>query len=220
MKTAYPVRSPLLFYIAFLLISLFHLATADLNFGSAIPLTLPNDPLSFKPGPGSAIASSYCGVCHSAEYIYMQPPHSKETWTKIVHKMKSVFGCSIPDDQIFQLVKYLVSQNDIEATSLIEEARAPIPLSLAGKGNVAKGKTVYDKNCMACHGSEGKGDGLLGQRLVPPPGDLTATEAKSDQDLLQTIQNGRAGTAMPSWKGSLSPEEIQNVLAYIRSLSH
>jgi cbb3-type cytochrome c oxidase subunit III len=150
----------------------------------------------------------------------MQPPHSKKTWTKIVKKMKSAFGCSIPDDQIPPLVKYLVGQNDIQATSLIEEARTQPPLSPKGEGNVGKGKTVYENNCVTCHGTEGKGDGPIGQVLVPPAGDLTATENKSDQDLIQTIQKGRPGTAMPSWKGGLSSQEIQDVLAYIRSLGH
>ena len=212
-------RSALIICVLVLLVSPLPPSMADSNSSPEMPVVLPGDPFSFHPGPGSAIASSYCGVCHSAEYIYMQPPHSKPTWTKIVNKMKSDFGCSIPDDQIPPLVKYLVGQNDIQATSLIEEARTQPPLSPQGEGHVGNGKAVYEKNCVTCHGTEGKGDGPIGKVLVPPAGDLTATGNKSDQDLLHTIQNGRPGTAMPSWKGGLSSQDMQDVLAYIRSLS-
>ncbi len=149
----------------------------------------------------------------------MQPPHSQKTWTKIVKKMQSSFGCSIPDNQIPQLVKYLVGQNEIEGPSLIEAVRTQSPLSSDGEGNIGNGKTVYEKNCVACHGTEGKGDGPLGKVLVPSAGDLTAAGNTSDQELLEIIQNGRPGTAMPAWKGGLSSQEMQDVLTYIRSFS-
>ena len=205
--------------IIFFLSGFLYPAIAEHHTSPATLVTLPSDPFSFQPGPGSAIASSYCGVCHSAEYIYMQPPHSKGSWTKIVKKMKSAFGCSIPNDKIPPLVTYLVGQNDVQATSLIESARIQPPPSLKGRGNAEKRKAVYEKNCVACHGTEGRGDGPLGKMLDPPAGDLAAIGNTSDQNLLQTIQNGRPGTAMPAWKGGLSSQDMQDVLAYIKSLS-
>jgi mono/diheme cytochrome c family protein len=56
--------------------------------------------------------------------------------------------------------------------------------------------------------------------LSPRPGNLisAATSAKSDEDLLKIIANGRPRTAMPAWKDELSEEDQRNVLAYIRSL--
>ena len=141
------------------------------------------------------------------------------TWKKIVHKMQSAFGCPIPDDQVSQLVDYLVSQNGIQPTPMVEEAQENGLSHKETQGNLDDGKTVYETNCANCHGNEGKGDGPVGQALVPPPSDLTATKNKSDQDLLNAINNGRPGTAMPSWKSDLSVQEIQDVLSYIRSLS-
>ncbi len=47
-------------------------------------LHLPSDPISFQPGPWSDLASRYCLICHSAEYVYMQPPHPHEQWMEIV----------------------------------------------------------------------------------------------------------------------------------------
>lgn len=58
----------------------------------------------------------------------------------------------------------------------------------------------------------------LVHHFVLPPADLTApqTKAKSDKDLRAVILDGRG--AMPAWKNRLKEQDIQNVLAYIRSL--
>ena len=194
-------------------------ALAETSQGSHPAVVLPGDPFSFQPDPGSAIASRYCLICHSAEYVYTQPPHPKATWKKIIHKMQSAFGCPIPDDDVSQLVDYLVSQNGIQPVPTVQEAQERAPSHTETQGNPDDGKTVYETNCANCHGNGGKGDGPVGQALTPPPSDLTATKNKSDQDLLKAINSGRPGTAMPSWKGDLSAQEIQDVLAYIRSLS-
>jgi mono/diheme cytochrome c family protein len=71
-----------------------------------------------------------------------------------------------------------------------------------------------------CHGPDGRGDGPAGKMLVPPPTNLTGpkTKAKSDAELLKTIQEGRSGTAMVAFKGPLSEQEIRDLLAYVRSL--
>ena len=194
-------------------------ALADTGQESDAAIVLPGDPFSFQPDSGSAIASRFCVICHSAEYVYTQPPHPQATWKRIVHKMQSAFGCPIPDDQVSQLVDYLVSQNGIQPTPLVEEVKEKGLSDKMAQGNRDDGKVVYETNCANCHGKEGKGDGPVGQALVPPPSDLTATKNKSYQELLKAINNGRPGTAMPSWKSDLSMQEIQDVLSYIRSLS-
>lgn len=91
-------------------------------------------------------------------------------------------------------------------------------LTSAAGGEPAKGKLTYETNCLICHGARGKRDGLIGATLRPPPTDLTGPQARatSDKDLLTVIQDGRA--AMPAWKTRLKEQDIQNVLAYIRSL--
>ena len=92
------------------------------------------------------------------------------------------------------------------------------PLTLAASGEPAQGKLIYETNCLICHGERGKGDGLIGATLRPPPADLTGPKARatSDKDLLTVIRDGRA--AMPAWKSRLKDQDIENVLAYIRSL--
>jgi hypothetical protein len=71
------------------------------EFNSNPSLTFPTDPFSFQPGSGQIVANAYCVICHSADYIYMQPPHSQGKWTEIIKKMKQTFGCPIPKPSSF-----------------------------------------------------------------------------------------------------------------------
>ena len=94
------------------------------------------------------------------------------------------------------------------------------PAVAAAPGDPAKGKAVYEQRCLACHGPQGKGDGPTGKVLVPPAADFTsaASRKKSDADLLKIIENGKPPTAMVAWKGQLSEQDIQHVLAYVKAL--
>ena len=185
---------------------------------------LPSDPISFQSAPGSQLANSYCLICHSAEYVYMQPPHDREQWTEIVHKMKKSFGCPLPDEQISPLVEYLFSQNSIQISPSPPSVQAKVPEVIAGQtqsspGDPHKGKILYDQHCLTCHGAGGKGDGPIGQNLIPPAANLTLLKEKSDAAILDTIRNGRPGTAMPSWKEYLNHSEMNDLLSFLRTLS-
>jgi len=81
----------------------------------------------------------------------------------------------------------------------------------------SKGKALYEKQCLFCHGAQGHGDGVMGKSLTPPPADLAKTKGKSDNELLTIIQNGRPPTAMPGFKAQLSEQEIQDLVVYIKT---
>jgi mono/diheme cytochrome c family protein len=90
------------------------------------------------------------------------------------------------------------------------------PASLAAADrNLKRGKQVYEKYCLACHGPQGKGDGAM--QFDPPVADLTASDVlvKPDSRLLKSVHEGRPNTAMDAWKSKLSDEAIRDVLAYV-----
>ncbi|HEY6085025.1 MAG TPA: cytochrome c, partial [Nitrospira sp.] len=95
------------------------------------------------------------------------------------------------------------------AIGLIIGVSAP-PLAIAvTPGEIERGRGIYERHCADCHGSEGRGDGKLAISLSPRPGNLISaqTSAKTDQDLLKIIANGRPRTAMTGWKDRLSDDE-------------
>jgi len=94
--------------------------------------------------------------------------------------------------------------------------------------NKNAGKGVFDKHCTQCHGINGNADTKLGHMLNKPPANFTNPDYRdsrgkklstyTDEELENKIRYGSKGTAMPSWKATLSDEEISDVLAYVRSL--
>ena len=90
--------------------------------------------------------------------------------------------------------------------------------SKAKSDDVARGKTLFVRNCAGCHGPEGGGDGYRFLR-GPDPVNLTspATRKKSDAELFKTLHDGKPN--MPPWEGRLSEKESRDVLAYVRTLA-
>lgn len=90
------------------------------------------------------------------------------------------------------------------------------------------GRSVYERDCIGCHGQKGDGNGYGARFLEPKPRDFTkgifkfaavpAGELPHDEDLLRTLKNGLHGTSMPAWP--LMPRnESEAVVAYIKTLS-
>jgi mono/diheme cytochrome c family protein len=97
-------------------------------------------------------------------------------------------------------------------------------------GDAAAGKATYSVNCVACHGETGKGDGVVGAVLQPPPRDFSAGEfmfdtdgdgqTGTDADLKNVIQKGGGafgGSALMAPWPVLTDADIENLIAYIRT---
>jgi len=95
-----------------------------------------------------------------------------------------------------------------------------------GAGDPAKGKESYDMLCGSCHGAVGKGDGAAAAALNPKPRDFSSKDAMTkleDAYLKDVITKGGAAlgksAAMPPWGAMLKPAQVENVVAYIRTLA-
>jgi cytochrome c6 len=78
------------------------------------------------------------------------------------------------------------------------------------------GEATFKAQCEMCHGSTGKGDTPVGKALqaksLTDPEVVKATDAA----LMEHIKNG--STKMPAFKDKLTDAQINDVIAYIRSL--
>ncbi len=84
--------------------------------------------------------------------------------------------------------------------------------------SVARGKVLYQKNCMECHGSEGRGDGPRSQEFASPPRDL-ARLAKEVPNFKFFIMVSRYEGSMPGWRQVFSQKDLKDLESYLRSLS-
>jgi mono/diheme cytochrome c family protein len=73
---------------------------------------------------------------------------------------------------------------------------------------IVAGRDIYRAKCLVCHQSAGaRGPNLFATRL-------------SDQQFIVVVMNGRKGTQMPSFGLRLSPEEVWQVHAFVKSTDH
>ena len=99
------------------------------------------------------------------------------------------------------------------------EPSNPVP---ATADSIATGQALYQKNCVACHGSLGKGDGPLGRTLFPPPADLTAHAVQglhTDWQLYNWISTGYPGSQMPAFSTQLTDIQRWDLVNFIRTLA-
>jgi len=97
------------------------------------------------------------------------------------------------------------------------DPRNPNPIVLAepGPGDPTRGKALYAQRCAKCHGQQG--EGLRDRGLGPPLNDQKFLAERDDEYIWQVIAKGRRGTTMPRWELKLGRQEINDLVAFIRS---
>ncbi len=103
------------------------------------------------------------------------------------------------------------------SVGLVLALAVAIPLLAAGKGDAAKGKTVYASKCAACHGPDGEGKESIAKmfKVTMRPLGSKEVQAKDDETLRKNILEGN-GKMKPV---KLSDPEATDVIAFIRSLA-
>ena len=87
---------------------------------------------------------------------------------------------------------------------------------VANQKSLEFGGRLFGIYCTPCHGYAGKGDGLVGKKLVLQPYNLTADHAKGVSDGYIWGMMTFGGAVMPSYANDLSPTERWNVVNYVR----
>ncbi|MGD8553911.1 MAG: c-type cytochrome, partial [Anaerolineales bacterium] len=117
----------------------------------------------------------------------------------------SSYGGPLDDDEIDTLVAFMRAWEANPPVDLPPEvALTPAPLEASA---------VYAAVCAQCHGQAG--EGLIGPSLNDP----TFQSDRTDQQISDAITFGRDATVMIAWDGLLTPDQIEQLVAFIRQLS-
>lgn len=112
------------------------------------------------------------------------------------------YGGPLDDQQVDELIRYL------------RRGSKPMnPSRRRSVGDAGRGETVYHERCVSCHGtSQQRGSAVhLANAMF--------LESASDAYLRVAIARGRHGTPMRAWRSTLTHGQIEDVIAYIRSLA-
>jgi len=76
--------------------------------------------------------------------------------------------------------------------------------------NFERGRDIYAKRCLTCHGCAGKGDGPYAMLNNARPTNLRDSKYKNQpvNFFFWRISDGVPGTVMPQWSQSMSPDDI------------
>ena len=86
---------------------------------------------------------------------------------------------------------------------------------------LARGKVLFEQNCVACHGPEGHGDGPAAKGLNPPPRNFSQptgwVNGYQIEGIWKTLQEGVKGSAMVEYD-YLSTRDRMALVHYVQSL--
>ena len=130
-------------------------------------------------------------------------------------KMKNMTGQMYKTSSLILLMLFsglLAISQDFPPWPVPEDAAAVENPVESTKESLQAGKSLYDLQCTACHGDQGKGDGLINSSSLVSQD----FQEQSDGAVFWKLQEGRG--QMPSFS-ALPDEQLWNVINYVRSLS-
>ena len=87
---------------------------------------------------------------------------------------------------------------------------------------VKHGAALFKTNCAMCHGAEGKGDGIAGKALKPPPRNMVEGKWKQgggELAMFATLQNGIPGSSMQGYKDALPAKDRWALVQFVHSIT-
>lgn len=92
----------------------------------------------------------------------------------------------------------------------------------ANEDMVKHGAALFKTNCVMCHGAGGKGDGIAGKALKPPPRNMVEGKWKQgggELAMFATLQNGIPGGSMQGYKDALPAKDRWALVQFVHSIT-
>ena len=102
--------------------------------------------------------------------------------------------------------------------SIRSHAKNIVAPANAGAAEARRGFCEYETHCVACHGAPAIAREQWVSGMEPaPPYLLDATERFKPRELFWIAKNGIKMTGMPSWRNSMSDDELWAVVAFLEA---
>lgn len=190
------------------------------RFKNASLEQIQNDPelYAFAIAGGKAAFKDNCATCHGSGGAggkgYPNLNDDDWLWAGDVHGIYDTirYGVRAGDDRghLSEMPAFgdMLSKKEIAAT-------AEYVLSLSGGGEASElGATVYQENCAACHGEDGRGGRDFG---APNLADAIWLYGGTEEAIANQIRKPRHGV-MPHWVDRLDDATIRQLTIYVHSL--
>jgi len=132
----------------------FAIFIAFISRALALDIQLPLETKTFKQDAGAEIANGQCLICHSVEYVTMQPPMPRAFWKSAVLKMQQKYAAPITEAQVDPLTDYLTRNYGVSTNAA--QALAQTPSTTAHDGSLTGEQVAAKYYCLACHKPEAK----------------------------------------------------------------
>jgi cytochrome c oxidase cbb3-type subunit 3 len=184
--------------------------------------------LHFAMESGRSIFQNNCAVCHGAggggnpgypnltAGAWLWGGKIDDIYQTLQHGIRS----SDPDARDSQMPAFgrdkLLSDDDIKLMVhyVIYLAKTDDEKAKDKSIELKKADQVFQANCASCHGTNAKGNTIVG---APNLTDAIWLYGSDYETVYDVIYNGRGGL-MPYWKGKLSDSEIRSVAVYVHQL--
>jgi cytochrome c oxidase cbb3-type subunit I/II len=155
-----------------------------------------------------------------------EPYNKVETW------QGKTLTVVVPTEELRGLVAYIQklgmnrgAWRDAFEPQMMSASVMTVPRTEAQE---ARGREVYERRCVGCHGAKGDGNGPVATFLNPRPRDFRLGAFKfrttpsgslpTDGDLFRTLTRGVRYTAMPTWH-ELHEKDRLAVISYVKTFS-
>jgi cytochrome c oxidase cbb3-type subunit III len=179
-----------------------------------------------KTREGEAIFGKYCSLCHG----YNAEGYAADNAPSLV---SATFLATATDDFLRDSIRTgrpgtamagygesiggPLTDSDVASILLFLRKKGgparPLPSYPGAPGDATRGATIYEETCQRCHGTKQERGNAV--HLANP----TFLAMANDAFLRHAIVNGRPGTPMVGFGEKLAPQQIDDVLAYVRSFA-
>ena len=139
----------------------------------------------------------YCTIIFACVYLY----RSQVSHTAPSSIEEYQIAMAQAEEQKEEYLKHAANNVDENTVKLITDASL-----------VKQGHEIFETNCSPCHGD--KGQGIVGPNLT----DDYWLHGGSIHDVFKTIKYGYPEKGMKSWKDDFSPNQIANLVSFVKSL--